>query len=173
MNFYDGSVEGIVNFDTRCATFTFYTFKLITSLYIVYNAQLEFLNRYPCSLHDFWTFLQRENFRYTGHATTSIDRGKTLIYDTFDRSAVKIHRRAFVSCSLVKACNFSGFVNVSSETFLEKLSRLNERRDRWGKLGRVRKHQSHQAAHLRWLATKIFFLANQKRTIQTLLELVQ
>ena len=48
------------------------------------------------------------------------------IYDTFDRSAVKIHRRAFVSCSCVKACNFSGFVNFSSEAFLENLSPLNE-----------------------------------------------
>ena len=45
MNFYGGSVEGIVNFDTRCATFTFYTFTLITSLHIVYNAKLAFLNR--------------------------------------------------------------------------------------------------------------------------------
>ena len=51
------------------------------------------------------------------------------IYDTFDRSTVKIHRRAFVSCSRVKACNFSGFVNVSSETVLEKLSPLNELRN--------------------------------------------
>ena len=48
-----------------------------------------------------------------------------------DRSAVKIHRRAFVSCSRVKACSFSGFVNISSETFLEKLSPLNELRNRW------------------------------------------
>ena len=40
MNFYGGPVEGngIVKFDSRCATFTFYTFILITSLYIVYNA---------------------------------------------------------------------------------------------------------------------------------------
>ena len=51
------------------------------------------------------------------------------IYDTFDRSAVKIHRRAFVSFSRFKACNFSGFVNISSETFLEKLSPLNELRN--------------------------------------------
>ena len=60
------------------------------------------------------------------------------------QSAVKIHRRAFVSCSRVKACNFSGFINISSETFLEKLSPLSELRnygDRRGKL-RVRKHQS-------------------------------
>ena len=28
------------------------------------------------------------------------------IYDTIDRSAVKIHRRAFVSCSRVQACYF-------------------------------------------------------------------
>ena len=53
MNFYSGSVEGIVNFDIRCATFTFYTFTLITSLKIVYNAKLAFLNRSLCSLHDF------------------------------------------------------------------------------------------------------------------------
>ena len=51
------------------------------------------------------------------------------IYDTFDRSAVKIHRRAFVSCSRVKACVFCGFVNISSETFLGKLSPLNELRN--------------------------------------------
>ena len=51
------------------------------------------------------------------------------IYDTFDRSAVKIHRRAFFSCSRVKACNFSGFVNNSSETLLKKLSPLNELRN--------------------------------------------
>ena len=51
------------------------------------------------------------------------------IYDTFDRSAVKIHRRAFFSCSRVKAGNFSGFVNNSSETLLKKLSPLNELRN--------------------------------------------
>ena len=51
------------------------------------------------------------------------------IYDTFDTSAVKIHRRAFVSCSRVKACVFSGFVNISSETFLGKLSPLDELRN--------------------------------------------
>ena len=42
---------------------------------------------------------------------------------------VKINRRAFVSCSRVKACNFPGFVNISSETFLAKLSPLNELRN--------------------------------------------
>ena len=62
-------------------------------------------------------------------------------YDTFGRSTVKIRRRAFVSCSRVKACNFSVFVNISSETFAD------------------------------W--TENDFLANQKRTIQTLLELVR
>ena len=34
------------------------------------------------------------------------------IYDTFERSAVKIHRRVFVSCSRAKACNFSRVVNI-------------------------------------------------------------
>ena len=51
------------------------------------------------------------------------------IYDAFDRSAVNIHRRALVSCSRVKTCTFSGFVNISSETFLGKLSPLNELRN--------------------------------------------
>ena len=35
MDFYGGSVEGVVHFDTRCANFNFYTFILIISLYIV------------------------------------------------------------------------------------------------------------------------------------------
>ena len=30
------------------------------------------------------------------------------IYGTFERSAVKIHRRVFVSCSRAKRCNFPG-----------------------------------------------------------------
>ena len=47
--FNGGSVEGIVNFDTRCATFTFCTFILITSLYMVYNAKLAFVNRSLCA----------------------------------------------------------------------------------------------------------------------------
>ena len=45
-----------------------------------------------------------------------------------------------------KACNFSSFVNISSEIFLEELSPLDELRNygnRWGKLRRVRKHQGH------------------------------
>ena len=51
------------------------------------------------------------------------------IYDTFDTSTVKIHRRAFVSCSRIKSCNFSGSVNISFETVHEKLSSLNELRN--------------------------------------------
>ena len=35
----------------------------------------------------------------------------------------------FVSCSRVKAGNFSGFINISSETVLEKLSPLNKLRN--------------------------------------------
>ena len=46
------------------------------------------------------------------------------IYDTFERSALKIDRRVFVSCSRGKACNFSGLLTFCSETFLEKLSPL-------------------------------------------------
>ena len=34
----------------------------------------------------------------------------------------EIHRRAFASGSRVKACNLPGFVNINSQTFLEKLS---------------------------------------------------
>ena len=35
------------------------------------------------------------------------------IYDTFDRSTVKIHRRLlFLVAVLVKACNFTGFLNI-------------------------------------------------------------
>ena len=30
------------------------------------------------------------------------------IYDTFERSALKIHRSVFVSCSRAKGCNFAG-----------------------------------------------------------------
>ena len=47
------------------------------------------------------------------------------IYDTFERSAVKIRRRVFVSCSRAKACNLSALLTFCSETFLEKLSPLN------------------------------------------------
>ena len=51
---------------------------------------------------------------------------KTIkIYDTFERSAVKIHRRVFVSCSRAKDCNFSRLLTFSSDTFLEKLSPMN------------------------------------------------
>ena len=38
-----GSVNGIIYFDLRCATFTFCIFLPISSLYIVYNAKLAFL----------------------------------------------------------------------------------------------------------------------------------
>ena len=81
------------------------------------------------------------------------------IYDTLERSALKIHRRVFVSCSRAKSCNF-GLLTFCSETFLEKLSPLNALRnygDRGGKLRRVRKHESHPAVSLRWLARKKFF----------------
>ena len=49
------------------------------------------------------------------------------IYETFDRPAVKNHRRLFVPCSRAKACNFSGFVNI-----------LRNDGDRCGNLDRVR-----------------------------------
>ena len=42
-----------------------------------------------CSLHDFWTFPQRENFRCTGHATTTIDRGKTN--DLFKNASLALY----------------------------------------------------------------------------------
>ena len=80
----------------------------------------------------------------------SIDRGKTnvknaslalyTIYnDEMGRKMQKVkvaHRKSkytipltdppFVSCSRVKAGNFSGFINISSETVFEKLSLLNK-----------------------------------------------
>ena len=72
-----------------------------------------------------------------------------------ERSALKIHRRVFVSCSRAKGCNFCGLLTFCSETFLGKLWR--NCGDRWGKLSCVRKHKSHPAASLRWLARKNFF----------------
>ena len=51
------------------------------------------------------------------------------ICDSFERSAVKIHGRVFVSCSRVKACNFSTLLTFCSETFLEKPSPLNALRN--------------------------------------------
>ena len=47
------------------------------------------------------------------------------IYDTFQRSALKIHRRVFVSCSRAKTCNFSGLLAFCSETFpVERATQL-------------------------------------------------
>ena len=57
-----------------------------------------------------------------------IDRHSCVARST-ERSTVKIHRRVFFSCSRVTVCNFSGFVNISFETFLEKLSPLSEIRN--------------------------------------------
>ena len=79
------------------------------------------------------------------------------IYDTLERSALKIRRSVFVSCIRAKGCNFCGLLTFCSETFLWKLSPLNALRncgDRWGKLSCVRKHKSQPAASLRWLARK-------------------
>ena len=47
------------------------------------------------------------------------------IYDTLERSALKIHRRVFVSCSRAKGCNFCGLLTFCSENYREKLSWLN------------------------------------------------
>ena len=47
----------------------------------------------------------------------------TKIYDTFERSAVKIHRRVFVSCSRAKGCNFSRLLTFCSETFADERAR--------------------------------------------------
>ena len=94
-----------------------------------------------------------------------------LCYDTLERSALKIHRRVFVSCSHAKGCNFCGLLTFCPETFLEKFSALNALRnygDRWGKLRRVRKHESHPAASLRWLARKIFFWPIRSRQFKRL-----
>ena len=64
----------------------------------------------------------------------------------------------FASCSRAESCNFCRLLTFYSETFPEKHSPLNALSnygDRWGKLRRVRKHKSHPAASLRWLARKI------------------
>ena len=69
------------------------------------------------------------------------------IYDTLERSVLKIHRKVFASCSRAKGCDFCGLLTFCSETFLEKLSPLNalpNYGDRWGKLRRVRKHEGHR-----------------------------
>ena len=82
------------------------------------------------------------------------------IYNTLERSTLNIHRGVFVSCSHAKGCNFCGLSTFCSKTFLDKLSAfdpLHNYGDRWGKLCRVRKHESHPAASLRWLARKDFF----------------
>ena len=39
------------------------------------------------------------------------------IYDTFERSALKIQRGVFVSCSRTKTCNFSGLLRFCSGNF--------------------------------------------------------
>ena len=98
------------------------------------------------------------------------------MYDTFDRSAVKIHRRAFVSCSRVKACNFFRFVNISSETFLEKLSPLNaldKLRRSMRKTTSCKETSESPGCSSSLIGQKKIFLANQKQAIQTLLELVR
>ena len=77
MNFCGGSVEGIVNFIAYTHDFHFPQSLYSSYCCIVYNAQLTCWNRSLCSLDEFWNFLQRENFRCMGHATTSINRGKT------------------------------------------------------------------------------------------------
>ena len=111
-----------------------------------------------------------------------IRKGKSRIlikiYDAFDRSAVKIHRRAFVSCSRVKAYNFSGFVNISSETFLGKLSPFNELRiyatmaiDEANYVVQENIRVTRLLLFADW--PEKIFLPNQKRAIQPLLELVR
>ena len=64
MNFYGGSVEGIVNFDTQCATFTFYTLIRITSLFIVYNAKFNCCHyAAPCEFA-WWLELDKEDTQW-------------------------------------------------------------------------------------------------------------
>ena len=93
------------------------------------------------------------------------------IYDTFDRSTVKIRLRAFVSCSRVKACNFSGFVNISSETFPVELAPQVWRS--MTKTTSCKKTSESPGCSSSLIGQKNFFLANEKRAIQTLLELVR
>ena len=65
----------IVSMPRACWRKIVYSISRFVKLHRVFK--LAFLNRSLCSLHDFLTFIQRENFCCTGDATTSIDRGKT------------------------------------------------------------------------------------------------
>ena len=87
------------------------------------------------------------------------------IYDTFERPAVKIHRRVFVSCSRAKGCNFSGLITFCSETFqlwrsMRKITSCKETRES-------------PSCFSSLIGQKNIFLANQKQAIQRLLELVR
>ena len=98
------------------------------------------------------------------------------IYDTFERSALKIDRRVFVSCSRGKACNFSGLLTFCSETFLEKLSPLKALRnygDPMRKTTSCKETRESPGCFSSLIGQKKFILANQKQAIQTLLELVR
>ena len=53
------------------------------------------------------------------------------IYDTIDRSAVKIHRRVFISCCRAKACNFSGLVNILFWNFPRKTIPVERATQQW------------------------------------------
>ena len=66
--------------------------------------------------------------------------------------------------------NFSAFVNIFSETSLEKLSQLNgllNNGNQGGNLRHVRKHQSHPAVPLRWLARTFFFWPVRSRQFKS------
>ena len=69
-------------------------------------------------------------------------------------------RSVWIACFwLSRKFQWRGVVKLSYRSF--PFNALRNHGDRWGKLRRVRKHQSHPAAPLRWLARKCFFFCGQ------------
>ena len=96
------------------------------------------------------------------------------IYNTFDRSTVKIHGRSFVSCSRAKTCNFSGFANIH---FVLKLS--SRKFPRWTRYATVAINKENKVVCENTRVTQLLLYAdwpeqiNQKQPIQTILELIR
>ena len=93
------------------------------------------------------------------------------IYDTFDRSAVKIHHRALISCSRVKLVIFP-VLKLSSRNFFP-VKRATQLRRSMRKTTSCKETSESPGCSSSLIGLKKFFLADQKRAIQTLLELVR
>ena len=105
-----------------------------------------------------------ESGSHASHIVSSIKS-----FDTLERSALKIHRRVFVSCSRAKSCNFCGLLTFCSETFpVERATQI------WRSMRKTtlcKKTRESPGSLSSLIGQKKFFLANQKQAIQTLLEL--